>query len=235
LNLINRLFKFTPMNAKPAKAQLTERRRPGRPAAGNPDQRARLLDAALESYGKNGIAAASLRRIAADAGVTPAMVNYYFGSKEQLLGAVVDERLMPVVGILRERLEAAGDDPRALVTGFVHGMHAAVARYPWLPSLWVREVLSENGALRDLLITRISPQVPRVLAERLAGAQRNRILNADLDPRLLVVSLVGLTMFPLAAAPIWRRVFDAADIDDDALLRHTLALLDRGLGGSDAD
>jgi hypothetical protein len=55
-----------------------------------------------------------------------------------------------------------------------------------------------------------------------------------LDPRLLVVSLLGLTMFPFAAAPIWRRVFDAGDVDNDALLRHTLALLDHGMDGPDA-
>jgi AcrR family transcriptional regulator len=220
------------MRTKAAKATP---RKPGRPAGDNPDQRERLLDSALATYGKSGIAAASLREIAADAGVTPAMVNYYFGSKEQLREAVVEERLMPVVGLLRAHLESAGDDPRALVVAFVHSIHAAVARYPWLPSLWVREVLSENGALRDLIVTRISPQVPRVLAQRLADMQRNGKLNANLDPRLLVVSLLGLTMFPFAAAPIWRRAFDAEDVDSDALLRHTLALLDHGMEGPHGD
>jgi hypothetical protein len=51
---------------------------------------------------------------------------------------------------------------------------------------------------------------------------------------LLVVSLVGLTMFPLAAEHIWRRIFPSGDIDRGVLLRHTLALLDHGLGGLDA-
>jgi AcrR family transcriptional regulator len=216
------------------KANKTEARKPGRPAGDSPDQRERLLDSALATYGRTGIAAASLREIAADAGVTPAMVNYYFGSKEQLLDTVVEERLMPVMGLLREHLESAGDDPRTLVVTFVRGIHIAVARYPWLPSLWVREVLSESGVLRDLIVTRISPQVPRVLAQRLADSQRSGRLNANLDPRLLVVSLLGLTMFPFAAAPIWRRVFDAGDVDNDALLRHTLALLDHGMDGPDA-
>jgi AcrR family transcriptional regulator len=210
------------------------RRGPGRPAGDVADQRARLLDAALVSYATSGIAAASLRRIATDAGVTPALVHYYFGNKEQLRDAVIEERVMPVIAILREQLDAAGDDPRALVTSFVHGLHAAVAHNPWLPSLWVREVLSETGALRDLLVKRISPQVPQLLAKRLAAAQKQGTLNADLDPRLLVVSLIGLTLFPFAAAPIWRRIFAATDVDNDALLRHTLALLDHGMGAPNA-
>jgi hypothetical protein len=73
--------------------------------------------------------------------------------------------------------------------------------------------------------------VTQLLARALVEAQRRGAISADLDPRLLVVSLIGLTMFPLAAEPIWRRIFPADDIDRTALLRHTVALLDHGLGG----
>jgi hypothetical protein len=45
---------------------------------------------------------------------------------------------------------------------------------------------------------------------------------------------VGLTLFPLAAEHLWRRIFAADDIDRGVLLRHTLALLDHGLGGHHA-
>jgi hypothetical protein len=41
-------------------------------------------------------------------------------------------------------------------------------------------------------------------------------------------------MFPLAAEHLWRRILSAGDIDRETLLRHTLALLDHGLGGLDA-
>ncbi len=201
-------------------------REPGAPAA---DLRARLLDAAIARFSIKGIAATSLRDIATEAGVTPALLHYYFGDKAQLLDAVIEERLMPLFADLRAPLQAAGDDVAELVAGFVIGIGRLVARHPWLPSLWVREVLSEGGALRDLLVGRMAPQVPHLLAQRFAAAQREGRLNPDLDPRLLVVSLVGLTMFPAAGAPIWRRIFDADDLDADALRLHTLALLDRGL------
>lgn len=207
------------------------KRRPGRPPADETSLRERLLDAAVACFTTDGIAAASLRSIAVAAGVTPAMVNYYFGSKQRLLDAFVAERVLPLVGVLGAGIRAADEDPRALVETFVHGLHAAVKRSPWLPALWLREVISENGALREVLFTQISKQVPRVLARRFAALQKDGTLNAGLEPRLLVVSLIGLTLFPLAAESIWRRVFDAADIDHATLERHTLALLDHGLGG----
>lgn len=208
-----------------------ELRRPGRPRAEETNHRERLLDAAVACFAADGVAATSLRRIALKAGVTPALVNYYFGSKELLLDAFIAERVSPVVQVLRDGLLAAGTDPRALLAAFVRGIHDVVERFPWWPSLWVREVLNEKGALREALHNVIAPQVTQLLARTLVDAQKRGAISGDLDPRLLVVSLVGLTMFPLAAEHIWRRVFPAGDIDREVLLRHTLALLDHGLGG----
>lgn len=218
------------LQPKPIPRQPARRRAPGRPGSDSPDLRQHLLDAALTCFSRQGIAATSLRAIATQANVNPALLHYYFGDKAQLQHAVIEERVMPAVNGVGASLAAAGDDVTALIAGFVRGVGEAVARHPWLPSLWVREVLCEGGALRDLLVNRVGPQIPQQLAQRFAAAQRAGALNPDLDPRLLVVSLVGLTLFPAASAPVWGRVFETAGIDADVLRDHTIALLDRGLG-----
>jgi TetR/AcrR family transcriptional regulator len=217
--------------ARAANKTRARKRRPGRPRADQANLRERLLDAAVECFTTTSIAAASLRSIAVAAGVTPAMVHYYFGSKERLLEAFIAERILPEVALLAEGVRAAGEDPRALIAAFVRGLHAAVARRPWLPALWLREVIGEQGALREMLFEHVAERVPRVLVQRFAALQAEGAVSADLDPRLLVVSLVGLTLFPLAAQSIWRPLFDAQDVDVAALERHTLALLDHGFGG----
>ena len=215
-----------PPKRSPAKGR---KRAPGRPLSDAPDQRAVALDAALACFVRQGIAATSLRDIAREAGVTPALLHYYFGDRQQLLAAVVSERVMPAFLSVRERLAQAGDDVADIVAAFVCGVTDAIARHPWWPQLWVREVLCEGGALRDLLVQRIAPDIARLLAGRFAAAQAAGRLNADLDPRLLLPTLVGLTMFPAAGAPIWRQVFDADDLGLDDVRGHALALLDRGL------
>src|SRR5687767_7484695 len=106
------------MNAK-LRRKKTEPRRPGRPRAEEANQRERLLDAAAACFAADGVAATSLRSIALKTGVTPALVNYYFGSKQQLIDAFVTERVAVVVQVLRDNLLAAGDDPRALIAAFV--------------------------------------------------------------------------------------------------------------------
>lgn len=210
-------------------ARRPRRRAPGRPPGDGDDLRGRLLDAAVGRFARDGIVGSSLRDIAHDAGTTPALVHYYFGNRDALLAAVIEERLMPVMQALRAPLLTAGDDLRALVRGFVRGVLSIAMAHPWLPQLWVREVLHEGGGLRTLMFDRIGPLLPQLLAARFAQAQAAGQLNPRLDPRLLVPSLVGQTMFLAASAPIWRGVFDAQDIDADALCAHVLALLESGL------
>ena len=207
--------------------------RPARKAAPPAEQRGLLLDAAIACFVRKGIAATSLREIAREAHVTPALLHYYFGDKAQLQDALVADRLLPALADMREAVANAGPDVPALIAAFVSGIGRIAMKHPWLPPLWVREVLCEGGALRDVLFERVGPQVPQVMAKRFAEAQARGEINQDLDPRLLMVSLVGLTLFPIAGAPIWRRLFvgdpGTAALDMDTFRRHTLALLDRGI------
>jgi TetR/AcrR family transcriptional regulator len=205
-------------------------RRAGRPSGDDQNLRRHLLDAAITQFARGGVAATSLRAIATQAGVTPAMLHYYFGDKARFLQALIDERLLPALAPLRVQLERAGSDPVALIEVFASGIADVVASHPWLPPLWVREVLCEGGALREVLFTQAVPGVPQLMAQRFATAQADGRLNAALDPRLLVVSLVGLTLFPAAGAPIWRRAFGAEGLAPEVMLRHTLALLQHGVG-----
>ena len=217
----------TGRSGKPAR-QVTRGR--GRPPADTPDLRARLLDAALACYVRKGIAASSLRDIASEAEVTPAMLHYYFGDAAGLREAVIEARLMPVFAEIRDTLLGMPDASlREVVAAFVDGICALIARHAWLPPLWIREVVSEGGSLRELLVTRLAPQVATVLATRFAQEQRAGRLNRALDPRLLMVSLVGLTLFPAAGTPIWRQLFDSDDLGIDDIRTHALALIERGL------
>lgn len=222
----------SPISPSQSGTAAPSRRGPGRPAAVDAEaagQRATLLQAALDCYVRHGISGTTLRHIAAHAGVTPATLHYHFGSRDRLLDAVVEEQLLPALAPMQAAVQAAGEDVAASVAALVNGLCAMIQAHPWLPPLWVREVVSEGGALRGLLVERIAPTVAQTLAARFAAAQARGQVNPDLDPRLLMVSLIGLTMFPAAGAPIWRQVFGADELGMEDVRMHALALLDRGL------
>jgi AcrR family transcriptional regulator len=73
-------------------------RRTGR-RPGNPDTRESILTAARETFAERGFDAASIRGIATSAGVDPALVHHYFGTKEQLFKACMNFPVDPAVVI----------------------------------------------------------------------------------------------------------------------------------------
>jgi AcrR family transcriptional regulator len=73
------------------------------------DTKERLLDAAERLFARKGFHCTSLRLITREAGVNLAAVNYHFGSKEELLTAVLGRRLLPLNHLRRGRLEQVLD------------------------------------------------------------------------------------------------------------------------------
>jgi AcrR family transcriptional regulator len=67
---------------------LPQRRSGRRP--GNPDTRESVLVAARAAFADRGFEGASIRGIAATAGVDPALVHHYFGSKDKLFLAAIE-------------------------------------------------------------------------------------------------------------------------------------------------
>jgi len=214
----------------PAAAPLAARR-PGRPtgSARGPEQRARLLDAALVLFARQGIVDTSLGAIAREAGFTPAMVHYYFKTRDQLLDVLIDERFLPLRTAIGGAFEANPDDPVAAITQMARGMVAVAVENPWFPPLWVREVISEGGLLRQRMHERFGHTHHKASLARIEQWQKEGRVNADLEPSLVFLTLLGLTILPLATSKMWRNDPVRRSLTPDDIARHAVALLVHGL------
>lgn len=201
-------------------------RKAGRPKDDNPMLREKLLDAALISFASNGVAATSARSIAADAGVNAALLSYYFGTKADVVEAVFHERVGPVLAGFFGSLLAVEADVHDFAATFVAGISGIIAANPWYPSLWVREVLCEGGAFREMFVAKTAEVAPRI-TRRFVDAQKAGDMNPELDPTQMVVSLLGLTLVPAATMSLWQVGYGAKSAAERD--RHVLALLRRGL------
>lgn len=220
-------------------------RRPGRPP--RPDSaamRARLLDLATQRFAASGVAATTIAHIAQLAGVTPAMVHYYFKSRDQLIDAVVLERLVPVIAYVWAPVPvAAGEaqeppaDPAATVRAFIAEIVGRVVRSaaerPWLPALWLHEVVNEGGQLRERVLRHLPADRLHAFAALIADCHRQGAITPGVEPRLVFLSLLGLTLLPLATSSLWRRVWQgdpqAQALDTEAIAAHAIAMLTGGL------
>ncbi|MBW2240421.1 MAG: TetR/AcrR family transcriptional regulator [Deltaproteobacteria bacterium] len=207
-------------------------RSPGRPQL-DPAQtsvRERLIQAAAKLVAERGYNATSIREIAANADVTPAMVAYYFGDKRGLLEAILDhafERLVEGVQQLAAEDDAT-DGP--FVTRFVPLYLRAVTREPWIPQFLLREVFSADTPVREQFVERfarrVAAVVPAVFAREIEAGRMRR----NLDPQLTLLSLIGMCVFPLIAEPVLGPVlgFQVDAAFAERLTDHTVELFLEG-------
>ncbi len=82
------------------------------------EKKTHILDAAESLIARKGYRSTTTRMIADEASVNVAMLSYYFGSKEQLLKALLD-RHTAVVKVLLERITRESEDPVEIFRKFL--------------------------------------------------------------------------------------------------------------------
>lgn len=175
-------------------------RRPGQTSS-----RTSILAAAAQCFAADGYAATSMRHVASVAGVDPALVRRFFGSKEQLFSEMAATLIVP------ERALAAvtdGDPDTAgerLVRYYLSLLGDATKPGPFF-GLIRSAVASEHaaGLLRQLL----AEQLLGKLAASLHGA------NPELGAALAASQLVGLAVARYAV-----RLDPLATAEPDDLVR----------------
>jgi AcrR family transcriptional regulator len=116
------------------------------PSASPPDDltaRARIRDTAISRFAADGFAV-GLRAIAADAGVSPALVIHHFGSKDGLRRAC-DAQVLALIHDARAHLLDAAD-PRPFLTQL-----AVSARYAWLGTYLLRSLQAGGDLARRIV------------------------------------------------------------------------------------
>src|ERR1035441_4879817 len=168
--------------------------KPGRPAASRErDVRDLLITAATDLFAEHGVAATSFSTIAKRAGLTSAMVHYYFADREQLLDVVVEERLCPFIDYVWGPVQPGGD-PVGIIAGIVTSLLKGIERAPWVPSTWMREILNEGGLLRGRALRRLPYDKVGIVATAIREGQASHELNPEINPLLVVFSMLGLVM-----------------------------------------
>ena len=205
------------------------KRSPGRPVAGTDGEtRELLLTAAAELFAGQGVAATSFAAIAKRAGLTPAMMHYYFRDRDHLLDCLVEERLAGLVASVWDPVPPRAA-PAAAIGGIVERMLMGIERMPWVPSTWMREVLNEGGLLRGRVLRHLPLEKARAVSEAIARGQGRGILNPEIDPVMIVFSAIGLVMMHSATARFYAQIFQRKAPDRESLRRHITGLLLHGL------
>ncbi|OMH29296.1 hypothetical protein BKD30_00990 [Tersicoccus phoenicis] len=173
--------------------------RRGRRGAGH-DTRTQLLVAARRRFASDGFDGATVRGIAADAGVDAAMINHHFGGKEALFLAAVEAPFDPGQYVRSVRPEQ--------IEGLAARLLGTLLPVWDSPAGAAAVGLFRSGLHRDWGVSLLRQFIQRralaVIVEHLPGDDDERALRASLVASQitgLILTRYVLRLEPLASAP----------------------------------
>ena len=185
---------------------------------GSPPNRDAILEAARGYFARHGYDRATIRGIAAEAGVDPALVHHYFGSKDQLLVAALKLPLNP------------RDVVPELLAGDINTLGERLLRR--LLSVWGAD-RQAGGALIGLVRASVThDDAARMMREFITREVIGRLADAleRPDPRLRA-ALVGSQLLGLAMARFIIRMEPIASADSETLIACYAPTIQRYLTG----
>jgi len=200
------------------------------------DTASRIIDAAERLFIRDGIDATSLRAVTREAAVNVAAIHYYFGSRDELLAAVLDRIVTPVnerkIVLLEQALEANKGRPLEV---------EVLLRIFLLPDLEAVERLRDRGVEIAHLLARAhvapSPTLKRSIEEQFNEttsrfiAELYRTLpsidRAEIDFRFRCITGVTVKLFGAATPRGIPGALDTAEIS--TALDRIIAFLAPGL------
>ncbi len=176
----------TPTNSRPV-------------ADGDKTARARIRDAALELFGRQGFDKATIRAIARRAGVSPALVVHHYGSKDRLRQAVDDH----VAAVIRQGKLSA------MTGGFLSAdAYAEIVETYGSYLAYMSRALTDNSAAGDRFYDRLYADA----LEYLQVGEENGVIRAGGDPRARAAFLLNSGLASLVLGRHTMRVLDSADL-----------------------
>lgn len=185
--------------------------------------RARIRDAAIRLFGRDGYDGTSVRAVAAAAGVSPALVIHHFGSKEGVRAAC-DAHM--VATFIDRTDDLAGPGASARIQEWLRDIEA------FRPSIdYLARMLTEPGAASDAVFDALLAGTRAMLdGQRAAGVVRD---SSDPDVIAAVVTAYGVV--PLLLGHHLARVLGEDDLGEPLIRRLTAPILELYTHGLYAD
>jgi AcrR family transcriptional regulator len=188
------------------------------------DARRALIEAAQAILAVKPAGKLTVREVASRAGCDVAMVNYYFGSKEGLLTAALDDALEEMNRVLASVTTSEGTLAEKMAN-LVREPILAMGERRHLPRLIIGQVLLERGKRADRYIASMGvsylESVETLVEEGIRSGTFRKV-----DARSLVYSFSAIPAFFFLMAPVLERVLGEEAVSAQAVETFAEAVAD---------
>ncbi len=158
-----------------------------------------ILDAASKVFMRKGYEGARMQEIADEAGINKALLHYYFRSKELLFHHIFRQSFRSFWPSIEPVLYKADSDIRSVIKAMVYGYANLLEKMPYLPNFIINEINRDPAKVAGLIQDAgIKPEMVVSAFER--AMNKGEIVR--MDPRELIVNIIGLCVFPVITRPL---------------------------------
>ena len=174
----------------------------------DPDRtRRRILDAATAEFARYGLGGARVDRIAARSRANKRMLYYYFGSKEDLFLAVLEESYARIRSA-EHALDLEHSDPREALRRLVDFTWRYFVEHPEFMTLLNSENLHKGRHVkRSRRVREMHSPLVETLRAILRRGERAGLFRRGVDPVQLYISIAGEGYFYLSNRYTLSRIF----------------------------
>jgi TetR/AcrR family transcriptional regulator len=164
--------------------------------------RATILAAGEQEFARHGLESARTEEIAKRSGVTKGMIYHYFGSKEKLYEAALEQVFAPLLMSLQQ-FASPDADPTQALEGVIRRILELSAQRPGVPAMLFFEAIQHRGAYYDKIGF---PSLYHLIATILESGRKRKVFRS-LDAWHTAVNIVGACCFYYCVGgrlqPLW--------------------------------
>ncbi|AJE03645.1 TetR/AcrR family transcriptional regulator [Geobacter pickeringii] len=190
------------------------------------DCRSKLREVGTRLFAERGLHGVSIRELSQAAGVSISMISYYFGGKEGLYAAVLQEQFACFDQI--DEIRRLGADPLAVIEAYIRWTIQRHRNNPYLLRFYTSELTNPT----PFFPTHVSPaigNVIRILTEVIEEGVAREQFRRDIHGVNAALALAGMVNYFFLSTMATEDLISHSPEKDEELVQQYVAIFARGI------
>ena len=179
-----------------------------------------IINTAETLFARQGFDGTSVRDIAAEAGVNVAMISYYFGSKEKLMEAIFEKRMLQIMlkteTLIQDEQRTNIEKVNILIDDYVdkfierQGFHRIMMR---------EQLIDKNPQISDFILD-LKKRNLATIKKLIHEGQKKGEFKKNIDIILMMTTLVGTMSQMISSQKFYRQMNNMEDMPEPEFQKH---------------
>ena len=178
----------------------------------------RIFEVAVDVFCDHGYDGTKMQMIADKAEISKASLHYYFRSKDKLFEKVVQKLFSTLLTAVTGSLKPE-DDIETLIRQLISKHIDMFNQYKRETSFIFSEMMKHEDLIEKVLSGVHNIKDIQMIAERLQ-IERDAGRIIDISPQNLIIKMISMSVYPLIAEPLVKRIFAYTDTVYSELLEQ---------------